>query len=336
VDTPPAETFSDRDLLVALTGHWDLRVDSVRYVPKGAGGYHWVVGALGHPRYFVTVDDLDTKPWISDQRRVTFGGLRVAYETARILESQAGLSWVVGPLQASDGSVIVRLSDQYAVTVFPFVKGAAGRWGDRVPPDRRAALLRQLAGLHQVTGQVDAGITRRPLDLPERPLLRAALDALDRPWRGGPFAEPARHALAGHAETVTGWLAELDGLVRSLGAAQEEQLVVTHGEPHPGNWIMTGQELRLIDWDTAALALPERDLWMLDDGSAGAFGPYVEVTGRSVNGTAVRLFRLAWTLSDIASFAAMFRSPHQQTRWTGQKWSGFLRLLGGAPPVPYG
>lgn len=284
----------------------------------------------------MTVDDLDTKPWIGDQRQVTFGGLRVAYETARVLESQAGLSWVVGPLQASDGSVIVRLSDQYAVSVFPFVEGVAGRWGDRVPRDRRTALLRQLAGLHQVTGQVDAGITRRPLDLPERPLLRAVLDALGRPWRGGPYAEPARHALAGQAETVSGWLAELDGLARSLAAAQEEQLVVTHGEPHPGNLIMTSQGLRLIDWDTAALALPERDLWMLDDGSAGAFGPYVEVTGRGVNVTAVRFFRLAWTLSDIASFAAMFRAPHQQTRWTGQKWSGFLRLLGGAPPAPYG
>ncbi len=159
--------------------------------------------------------------------------------------------------------------------------------------------------------------------------------SLDTPWRTGPYAEPARQALAGHAGTVSGWLAELDGLARSL-AAQDEQLVVTHGEPHPGNQIMTGQGLRLIDWDTAALALPERDLWMLDDGSAGAFGPYAEVTGRSVNGTAVRFFRLAWTLSDIASFAATFRAPHQQTRWTGQKWNGFLRLLAGAPPAPYG
>jgi spectinomycin phosphotransferase len=336
VDTPPPETFSDRDLLAALTEQWDLRADSVRYVPKGAGSYHWVAAVRGHPRYFVTVDDLGTKPWISDQREVTFDGLRAAYETARVLENRAGLSWVVGPLQACDGSVIVRLSDRYTVTVFPFVEGAAGHWGDPVPQDRRTALLRQLAALHRATSDVDAAIARRPLDLPERPRLRAALDALDRPWRAGPLAEPARRALAGHAETVTGWLAELDGLARSLGAAHDEQLVVTHGEPHPGNLIMTGQGLRLIDWDTAALALPERDLWMLDDGSAGAFGPYVEATGRNVNGTAVSFFRLAWTLSDIASFAAMFRAPHQQTRWTDQKWSAFLRLLGGTPPAPYG
>lgn len=336
MDTPPPESFSDRDLLAALTRHWDLRADSVRYVPKGAGSYHWVAAARGHPRYFVIVDDLDTKPWIGDRRQVTFDGLRVAYETARVLETRAGLSWVVGPLQASDGTVVVRLSDQYTVSVFPFVEGSAGQWGDLLTRDRRTALLRQLAALHQAPADVHARIARRPLDLPERPLLQGALDALDRPWRGGPLAEPARRALAGHAETVTGWLAELDELARSLGPAQEEQRVVTHGEPHPGNLIMTGQGLRLIDWDTAALALPERDLWMLDDGSAGAFGPYAEITGRTVNGTAVSFFRLAWALSDIASFAAMFRSPHQQTRWTGQKWRAFLGLLGGTSPAPYG
>ncbi|MGH3200257.1 MAG: phosphotransferase family protein [Streptosporangiaceae bacterium] len=229
----------------------------------------------------------------------------------------------------------MRLSDQYTVTVFPFVEGAAGHWGDQVPQERRAALLRQLAALHQVTGDVGARIARMPLDVPERPLLTAALHALDRPWRGGPLAEPARHALADHAQTVTGWLAELDELARSLRAAQEERLVVTHGEPHPGNLITTGHELRLIDWDTVALALPERDLWMFDDGAADAFAPYAEATGRSVNETAVRFFRQAWTLSDVASFAAMFRSPHQQTRWIDHKWSGFLRLLGGTPSTPY-
>lgn len=335
MDTPPPGTFGDRDLLAALTAHWGLHADRVRYLPKGAGSYHWVTAARGRPEYFVTVDDLDTKPWLGDQRWVTFGGLRAAYDTARVLADEAGLPSVVGPLRARDGSVIVRLSDQYTVAVFPFVEGTAGRWGADVPPDWRTALLGQLAALHQATGVVAAPLGRRPLDLPERPLLTAALAALGRRWEGGSLAEPARRALADHAGTVTGWLAELDDLAQELRAAPAE-LVITHGEPHPGNLIMTSRGLRLIDWDTVALALPERDLWMLDDGPDGAFGRYAELTSRSVNPAAVSFFRLAWTLSDIASFAAMFRLPHQQTRWIDQKWNGFLRLLGGAPSTPYG
>jgi spectinomycin phosphotransferase len=38
-------------------------------------------------------------------------------------------------------------------------------------------------------------------------------------------------------------------------------VLVTHGEPPPGNILRAAGKLRLIDWDTAGLALPERDLW---------------------------------------------------------------------------
>jgi hypothetical protein len=130
---PPPETFNDWDLLVALTADWDLHADSVRYVPKGAGSYDWLIPDRGPPRYFVTVDDLDTKPWLGDRRQMSFEGLRAAYQTARALQDDAGLSLVVGTLQSSDGSVIVRLSDHCTETVFPFVEGAAGHWGDQLP-----------------------------------------------------------------------------------------------------------------------------------------------------------------------------------------------------------
>ena len=43
---------------------------------------------------------------------MSFEGLRAAYQTARAVQDDAGLSLVVGALQTSDGSVIVRLSDE--------------------------------------------------------------------------------------------------------------------------------------------------------------------------------------------------------------------------------
>jgi len=336
VDTPPPETFSDQDLLAAMTANWNLHVESVRYVPKGTGSYHWTVDAGGHPTYFLTVDDLDTKPWIANQRGTTFEGLKVAYETARTLRHDLGLSLVVGPIESREGAVVARLSDQYSMAVFPFVEGTAGQWGDQLPDHRRTELLRELARLHQATPGLRVPVGHRSLDLAERHLLTAALDDLDCPWQGGPLAEPARLALASHADSVSGWLAQLDDLAERLKAVHGDGTVVTHGEPHPGNLITTDQGLRLIDWDTVALALAERDLWMLDDGSAGAFAAYEEVTGTRVGRTAISFYRLAWSLSDIASFLAMFRSPHRQTRWLDQKWHHLLRLLAGAPSAPYG
>jgi hypothetical protein len=74
---------------------------------------------------------------------------------------------------------------------------------------------------------------------------------------------------------------------------------------------------------------------MLDDGSWDGFDLYSQLTGRAVNRTAISFYRLAWTLSDIASFAGLFRSDHSGTDWVEQKWRGFLQLLAGAPSAPY-
>jgi hypothetical protein len=83
------------------------------------------------------------------------------------------------------------------------------------------------------------------------------------------------------------------------------------------------------------LARAERDLWMLDDRSADAFEAYEAVTETRISHTAVSFHRLAWSLSDIASFLTMFRTTRRQTQWLDQKWTCFLHLLGGAQSTPY-
>jgi spectinomycin phosphotransferase len=334
LDTPPPAGLDERDLVDALGASWALDVDEITYVPKGAGSYHWIVEVGGDPTCFVTVDDLGTKPWIATTRQSTFEGLETAYQAAWVLSREVELAFCVGPVRTANGSTVVRLSDQFSVAVFPFVKGRAGDWGERLTPGVRSALIEALARLHSAT-LVDVDIARSPLDLPERVLLIETLDRLDLPWEGGLLSEPARAVLAGHAQNVRDWLRKLDGLASRLGE-MSGRVVVTHGEPHPGNLIHAADGLRLIDWDTVALARPERDLWMLDDGSLEAFALYEDLTGIPISTTAIDFYRLAWTLSDIASFSDMFRSAHQDSQWIRHKWASFQRLLGGAPSAPFG
>jgi len=311
-----------------------LEADEIGYVPKGVGSYHWMARA-GGSKYFITVDDLDTKPWIGRRPDLTFGGLAAAYQAAWVLHHEARLAFVVAPLRRSNGSTILRLSDQYTMAVFPFVEGHAGISGDPLTASDRPALLQLLARLHRTTTHSGVRLSRRPLDLPERPFLAAAMSELDRPWKGGPLSEPARHALAGHARDVTSWLEQLEVLAQRVRDEDGED-VLTHGEPHLGNLIHTPGGLRLVDWDTVALARPERDLWMLLERSPGGFALYEDLTGRTISDTALSFYQLAWTLSDIASFANMFRSPHDETRWVQQKWRGFQGLLGGLSSAPFG
>lgn len=335
MDTPPPPELDRGSLLRALTGSWGWPADEIRYVPKGAGSYHWVATAAGGPAAFLTVDDLDAKPWIADGRDATFQGLADAYGAAWALEHQAGVSLPVAPIRSRADSVLLRLSDQYSLAVFPFVAGTSGTWGDPLESATRDALARGLAELHGAPALMTPGLSQRPLAVPERAGLMVALGQLDQPWSAaGPLAEPARQALAAHAAELAGRLREFDALAGQL-QQDDARLVVTHGEPHPGNLIHTGTGLRLVDWDTVALARPERDLWMLDDGTPGCLGLLEELTGHVPSEPAMRFFRLAWALSDIAAFVEMFRSPHHQTRWLAGKLSGLQRLLAGELPAPY-
>lgn len=334
LDTFPSAPVDAQVLTDALAVSWGLVADQLTYVPKGAGSYHWLGEVARTPTWFITVDDLDTKPWIGATRDSTGEGLGAAFEAARSLYEDSGLAFVVAPLQNSNGSITVRLSDQYTMAVFPFVEGRVGSWGDPLTNPGRDALLEQLARLHKAILPMSVRVAQRPLDLPERQFLIAALDALDRPWKGGALSESARHVFAAHSQNVRDWLGQLDDLARRLQLEERVELI-THGEPHPGNVIHGADGLRLIDWDTIALSRPERDLWMLDDGSPGGFALYEDLTGTRISDAAIRFYRLAWALSDIASFSEMFRSPHQDTQWIRHKWGAFQRLLGGAPSAPY-
>ena len=160
------------------------------------------------------------------------------------------------------------------------------------------------------------------------------LQEVDQPWTGGPFSEPARSKLAAHSDVVSEWLTTFDELAAVCRAVAEP--VITHGEPHPGNLIRFDTELLLVDWDTVALALPERDVWMLDDGSTESLAPYTAATGRLVDNTAINLYRLAWILSDIAAFVVLFRSEHERNDGTEKKWGALIQSLAGSPPRPHG
>jgi spectinomycin phosphotransferase len=334
VETPPPAGIDEGSLAQVLAGGWAILPDELRYVPKGAGGYHWEVRAGGAPTHFVTVDDLDTKPWLGHRRADTYDALAGAYGAAWALRHHDGLESIVAPLSTSAGDVLVRLDDGLTMAVFPFVKGRPGAWRDPLDGELRARLLRELARLHAATRARGAGLRRRLHDLPERDALVSALGDVDTPWAGTALAEPARHALAEHGGRVRAQLDRFDDLARHL-ASRPVDLVVTHGEPHPGNLIHTPTSILLIDWDTVALAEPERDLWMLRDGDDDSFREYCEVTGRTIDEQALDLYQLMWTLSDIAAYLGWFRDPASPPAWVEPKWSAFVALLEGHLTEPY-
>jgi spectinomycin phosphotransferase len=303
----PPDDIDERALAAVLREHWDLAVDAsgagLRYAPVGFGDHHWVaVDRLGD-RWFVTVAD------------GALAGLRAAMDTAVWLAHDAGLGFVLPPVPTSGGETVRPLGPRRAVTLFPYVHGVPGEFGDATTPQERATVLGLLAQLHRATPASLPSVPVRDPALPGRAVVESALAEweLNEPWSGGPYAEPARALLARHggAAALRGVLARFDELAERV-RAERRVPVVTHGEPHPGNVLRVGGRRLLIDWDTVGLAPPERDLWMLGDDAAD-FEAYAAATGREVSRAALALYRLRWDLDDISFCLGTFRSPHRRT-----------------------
>lgn len=276
------------DLPVGLPDH-DLAAGLARfgitgtpaYVPVGFGDYHWSVA----DRWFTSVADLQHKP---------LSALKDAMNTAAALQ----LPFVVAPLPAENGDPVVLLNERYALSVFPFLDGTSGSFGDQPTPAERDEVLQLVAALHG--HEPPPGIPVAAIDPPDRPALEALLDD-----PGEWFSAPAKEVFVAKIDLIRDLLAEFD----RLAAQTSTKLVVTHGEPHPGNLIRTTDGLKLVDWDTVALAAPERDLSLFDDHTA-----YTNLTGYEPVEAGLALYKLRWSLYDIADYAVKLRAPHEQTR----------------------
>ena len=317
----------DGELGRALAEGWRIHAVTLQYAAVGGGSYHWVIRDGEGGRWFVTVDDLDDKPWLGHSRATVLDGLRAALDTALALRQVAGLRFVAAPRSALGGETVRPLDSRYAIAVFPFLDGTSGWFGEDCPARQRGDLADMLAALHQAT----PALTRPPvarIGLPRRGALDAALGGLDQPWPG-PYGGPARELLIRTAEQVRSLLASFDRLADRVAA---REAVITHGEPHAANFIRAGTDTMLIDWDTTGLAPPERDLWMIASNTGEELRHYTAATGRAIDPAALTFYRLRWALDDISAFITRLRSAHHRTADTEHAWRALQDTIARAGP----
>jgi aminoglycoside phosphotransferase (APT) family kinase protein len=148
--------------------------------------------------------------------------------------------------------------------------------------------------------------------IPLRDELQAACDPADATPDAGRYAGPVALLVSQHAAAIQRLLARYDRLV-AQARAQGGRAVLTHGETHPGNTMLTGEGWLLIDWDTALVAPPERDLWDLDPGDGTILDAYAAATGVVPQPLLLELYRIRWDLADLAVDVSRFRRPHSGT-----------------------
>jgi aminoglycoside phosphotransferase (APT) family kinase protein len=284
-------------LVTALSEHWGLAVDRLDYRPVGWGSHHWAAG----DQWFVTVDDLETKRRSEEEPLDrAYDRLRAALAAATALPATIA----VAPVATRSGPPLARCGERFAVAVYPYLEWQSFGWGEFSSPAHRRAVLDLVVGVH--TSTVRSAVAE-DFVIAQREALEPTTSFVDT----GPYARATERLLATAADALRAQLTRYDALVAS--AARPDAMVLTHGEPHPGNTMLSPDGWRLIDWDTALMAPPERDLWGLDPGDGSILTAYAAATGVTPQPDRLELYRLRWDLTDIAVDASRFRRPHTGT-----------------------
>jgi spectinomycin phosphotransferase/16S rRNA (guanine(1405)-N(7))-methyltransferase len=308
----------------ALEQGWGIGVAAMTYRPVGWGSHHWEVTGAEGTRWFVTVDELEHKR-LAESESADDGFARLTASLRSAVElKNAGLDFVVAPLPAGADRPAARLGERFAVALYPFVEGTSFGWGDWAP-EQRARMAEMAAAVHLAPPRARRHALADEFAVPFRDQMEAGCvrrGVTD----GGPYALPLARLLAEHAAPIRQELRRYDDLVavaRSLPARN----VLTHGEPHPGNTMLTADGWRLIDWDTALIAPPERDLWTLDLSDGSVLGAYTAVTGVTPVPELLELYRLGWDVKDMAAGAARLMRPHDGNEDDEKTWKVLNELI---------
>jgi len=321
--TPP-DGFSDDTLAAVLGRGWGVTAATMTYRAVGFGSHHWVVVDAAGVRWFVTVDDLKVKrDWLGEPLDAAFGRLRASLAAAREL-LDCGRDFVVAPVPARDGEPLIRANDRFGVALYPFVDGQSFEWGEFSSPGHRLGVLGLVVGVHTAPDAVRRHAVADDFRVPHRDELESALGSGAPPDRG-PYARPAALLLRRNAAPIRRLLDRYDELAEA-GRSDPSRAVLTHGEPHPGNTMLAAGGWLLIDWDTALVAPPERDLWSLDPGDGSVIAAYADATGVTPLPSMTELYRIRWDLADIAVVISRFRAPHTGSADDRESWD-LLRSL---------
>lgn len=315
--TAPVD-LDESALAAVLERAWGIGVAGLTYRPVGWGSHHWDVAETGGARWFVTVDELENKRLTGGESLASgFARLRASLWSAVEL-GHAGREFVVAPVPAADGEPAVRLGERFAVAVYPFVDGQSFRWGDGDTPEWRLGMVAMVAAVHTAPAGARRHALADSFAVPFRDELEAACSGSV--VECGPYARPVADLLRGRATAMRGVLRRYDEFA-ATAREQSGRAVLTHGEPHPGNTMLGADgSWRLIDWDTALVAPPERDLWTLDPGDGSILDAYAAATGVVPVAQTLDLYRLGWDIKDIAYDTSRLRRPHAGTPEDDKTW----------------
>ena len=234
----------DQKIIVSkLQENYQISVSDVVFLPKGEDGVLYKISDKNKRKYILKFAHVR-------RSKIDFNLLTKRLKFTKILKEEHNLDFVVTPIPTKEKE-LTSVIDNRPVILFPYIEGEFME-DKQISNQELAMLAKTVAKLHQVKNFYDL--------LPE-----------DTP--GTDFANKLKRCLIKDEFVSDKRLVELikplkERLLKDIEYFQKIEkslvktnLVVCHTDLSPGNLIFTkDNELKVIDWDSVSLSLPEQDI----------------------------------------------------------------------------
>ncbi|HCU01819.1 TPA: hypothetical protein DIC62_03435 [Candidatus Nomurabacteria bacterium] len=242
------EQIGETKLKKWLYEEYDLNIESIVPIPKGEIGDNYVVEDINKQKYFLKIY-LQSKLHIDNPN-----GLKDSLKLTSQLHD-AGIENVPYPIKLKNNELEGKL-ETYSITVTSYINGC----NPVITSDLKIKFGEILAKIHQVKTE-NINLPIEPFNATYANKLAEQIKILEQKENLNKFQLELSDLLLPNQDKLKKHLFQFNELCENV-KLKNKQLVVTHGDLIPDNLMVNGLgKVFIVDWDTARLSPPERDVW---------------------------------------------------------------------------
>jgi spectinomycin phosphotransferase len=280
-------SIGESQLIQWIRDNYALAIINLIPVEQGAIGDNYIAVSATHEQYFLKIY-LQSKLVIDHPQ-----GLETILGLLSNLHEQ-GIDTIPYPLKTKNNDLAAKLGE-YVIVLSKFIDGT----NPEVTSEIAAKFAKLITRIHQVDSKVSLPL--EPFDTSYAIRLSEQLKNLE---EGGQLTDNQRKlkdVLLPHKQRLLKHLKELNRLCEKVRTTKKHT-VITHGDLILDNLLIDKNgEVFIVDWDTARLAPPERDIWFfMNDYGEDFIKSYKEVNANiSFDPELVSYFMYKRYLEDI-------------------------------------
>lgn len=238
-----------------LAEKYGIKAKEMAFIPVGDSAYSYAVtGVNGNKYYLKLFDHQNDRQTRSLQRLTSILPLTQRFYDEGIFRNTAY------PLQNKHLSVTTE-QGKFTIILFNFIEGSTLAEAYPFSKEILERLGKTMASIHKLIKHIEPGTAFIDcFDISFEPDLRKCLSILEKPHTMTGDIKILQEQVLTRKQQITSILTQLPEL-RGRGMEQNKNEVWCHGDLWGGNLIQRGNELYVIDWESACIAPPEFDLF---------------------------------------------------------------------------